>query len=78
MTFFRLGQSKDNFNCGSNQNICCAKDEGVVDPNSVTRQLKKFYSGCKTLEHKARPGRPKSMDSKAVLQAIETISFGEY
>ena len=25
------------------KNICCAKGEGVVDYNSVTRWLKKFY-----------------------------------
>ena len=54
------------------KNICFAKDEGRVVPSTVTRWLKKFCSDCKKLDNKARSDRPKTVDSEAVLQAIET------
>ena len=53
------------------KNICCVKGESTVDHNIVTKSLKKFCSGCKTLDNQAKSGRPKSMDSKTVLKTIE-------
>ena len=55
----------------STKNICCAKDEGAIDHSAVTRWFKKFYLGFKNLNNQTRPGRPKSIDSEVVLQAIE-------
>ena len=52
------------------KNICCEKGEGTVDHSSVTRCFKKFYSAGKKLDYQTRSGRPKIVDSKAVLQAI--------
>ena len=49
----------------------CAKGEGAVDYNLVSRGLKKFYKGCKNLDNQIRSVRPKTWDSLAVLQAIE-------
>ena len=55
------------------KNICCAKGEDAVDHRTITEQwFKKFHSGCKNLKNQARLGRPKTVDFKAVLQAIET------
>ena len=34
--------------------------------------VKKFSSGCKSLNNQAGSGRPKTVDSKAMLKAIET------
>ena len=42
-----------------------------VDHSTVTRRFKKFHSGFKNLYNQARSDRPKNMDSKAMLQAIE-------
>ena len=62
---FRLGHNA----MEATKNICCVKGEGAVDPNIVTRWLKKF---CKNLDNQAKWGRPKTM---TVLQAIETYSM---
>ena len=51
--------------------ICCVKGEDAVDHSTVTRWSKKFSSGCKNLDDQARSSRPKTMDSKTMLQAIE-------
>ena len=51
------------------KNFCCTKDEGAVDYS--TRWFKKFYSGGKNLDDQTRSGRPKIVDSKAVLKARE-------
>ena len=56
------------------ENICCTKDEDTVDHSTVTRQFKKFRSVCKNLDNQGRSGRPKRMDSKAVLLAIDANS----
>ena len=53
------------------KNICCKKDEGTVDHNTITRCFKKFSSDYKNLNNQARSDRAKNMDSKAILQAIE-------
>ena len=53
------------------KNIRCAKGEDAVDHSTVTRWFKKFRSGCKNLDDQARSGRPKTVDSEAVFQAIE-------
>ena len=53
------------------KNICGAKDEGAVDHYTVTRWFKKFHLDCNNLNDQVRSGKPKSMDSKVVLQAIE-------
>ena len=49
------------------ENICCAKDEGSVDHNTINRWLKKFHSGHKNLDNQARSGRPKTMDYEPVI-----------
>ena len=67
-----------NFKLGHNitestKNICCAaKGEGAVDHVTVTRWFKKFCSVCKNLNDQARVDKPKSMDSEAMFQTIET------
>ena len=48
----------------------CAKGESAVDHSTVGRLLKKLWLGCKNLHNQAKSGGPKSVDSKAVLQAI--------
>ena len=53
------------------KNICCVKDEGAVDHNSITRWLKKFRRGCKNFDDQGISNRPKSVDSKALLSAKE-------
>ena len=53
------------------KNICCAKGEGAVDHSTITRWFKKFCSSSKNQDHQAKPGRPNSMDSEAMLQVIE-------
>ena len=53
------------------KNICCVKGEGTVDYNKVTRWFKKFCFGGKNLEDQARSDRIKSVDSDAMLPAIE-------
>ena len=44
------------------------KGKNVVDQ----RWFKKFYSGCKNLDDQASSGKPKTMDSKAMLQLSST------
>ena len=53
------------------KNICCDKREGTVDHSTVTRWFKKYCLGCKNLDNQARLVRPQTMDSKAVLLAVE-------
>ena len=50
------------------KNICCVEGEGAIDHSTVTRWIKKF---CKNINNQARLGRPKTLDLKAVLQAME-------
>ena len=52
------------------KNICCVVDEGAVDHSTVTRWWKEFCLGYKNLHYQAKSGRPKTVDSEAVLQAI--------
>ena len=47
------------------------KSEDAVDDSTVTRWLKKIFSGCKRLNDQARASWPKNVDSKATLQATE-------
>ena len=47
------------------------KGEGAVDHRTVTRWFKKFRSRCKNLDNQTGSGRPKTVDSEAVLRAIE-------
>ena len=56
------------------KNICCAKGEGIVNSSTVTRWFEKFWLGCKNLDNQARSDRPKTVDSKAILQAIDANS----
>ena len=65
---FKLGRNATK----ATKSICCAKDEGVIDHSILTKWFKKFCSGYKNLNKQERSGRPKTMDFKAVLQAIET------
>ena len=53
------------------KNICCAKCDGTVDHNTVTKWFKKFCSDFKNLDDQTRSGRCQNKNSKAVLQAIE-------
>ena len=53
------------------KNISCAKSDGLVDYSTVTRGLKKFHSGYKKLYPLTKSGRPKTVDSEAVLESIE-------
>ena len=53
------------------KNICCAKSESAVDHSTITKCLNRFRSGYKNLDGYVRSGRPKTVDSEAVLQAIE-------
>ena len=41
------------------KNISCAKSEGTIDNNTVTRWFKKFCSGYKNLDDQAWSDRPK-------------------
>ena len=54
--------------------ISCAKGEGTVDHSSVSRWFKKFGSGSSNLDYQANLDRPKTIDFKAVTQAIEAHS----
>ena len=47
-------------------NICCMKDEDVVDFSTTTSWLKKFLSSRKNLNNQARLGGPKTVDFKAM------------
>ena len=53
------------------KNICCVKGEGTVDNSTVTKSFKKFLHGYKYFDDQIRSGRPKTVDSDAVLQAIK-------
>ena len=53
------------------KNICCAKSEGTDDHSSATRRFKKFCSGGKKLNNQAKIDRPKSKNSKTLLNAID-------
>ena len=53
------------------KSIYWLKGEGIVDHSTVTRSFKKFSLGCKKPNDQARSGKPKTIDSKAVLQAVE-------
>ena len=53
------------------QNVCCEEGEGAIDHSTVTRKFKNICSGYKTLDDQAKSGRPKTVESKAMLQAIE-------
>ena len=35
------------------KNICCAKGNGTVDHNTITRWFKKFCLACKNLDNQA-------------------------
>ena len=54
----------------------CAKDVGAVDHSTVTMWKKKFGSSCKNLDYQVKSGKPKIMDSKAVLLAVNTNLAG--
>ena len=53
------------------RNFCYMKGEGPVDYNTVARWLKKFRSSCKNLDDQVRSSGLKTLDSEAVLEAIE-------
>ena len=52
------------------KNICCVKDSGAVDHCTVTRWFKKCCLGCKNLDDLEKFGKPKTLESETVLQAI--------
>ena len=51
------------------KNVCRAKGEDAVDHSTVTRWSKKFCSDCRSLNDKSVSGRPKTVNSEAILQA---------
>ena len=53
------------------KDIFCVKGEDTVNHRRVTRWLKKFCSGYKSLEDQLKSGKPNTVDSEVVLQAIE-------
>ena len=65
---FKLGHNATE----ANKNIYCAKEEDTVDHGTVTKLLKKFCLGCKTLKDQAISGKSKIMVSKAILPARES------
>ena len=67
-----MREFKLSYNAGeANKNICCLKGESELDYSIVTRWLKKFLLCCKDTDDQARSGRPKSVDSDAILKAVE-------
>ena len=67
-----LYEFKVNHNAAeATKNNCCMKDKSAVDHNTVRKWFKKFCIDCKNLNNQARLSRPKTIDSKAMLQAIE-------
>ena len=56
----------------TNKNNCCTKGKGAVVLRIVNRWFMKFHTVCKSLEDQAQWGKPKTIDSQTVLQAIET------
>ena len=69
-----LSEFELNNNAEATENICCAKGEGAVDRSSVTRSFKMFCLGCKNLDNQVRRVRSKTVDSEAVLPAIDSNS----
>ena len=53
------------------KNICWTEREDAVDHSIVTRWFKEFRSGCKNQDDQASSSRSESMNTVAVLQAIE-------
>ena len=53
------------------KNICSAKSEGTVYPNTVTRWINKFSWSYQNLYVQVSLGGPKIEDSKGLLQARE-------
>ena len=61
------------------KNITCTKGEGAVDHSTETRRFKKFSSGCRNLNDKARSGRLWiSSPSSKPLRQIRRAGLGEY
>ena len=56
--------------------MTCAKSECAVEHSAVTRWVEKFCLGCKNLNSQTRSGRPKTMDSKAMLK--DRGKFGKW
>ena len=56
------------------KNICWAESEDAVNHSTVTRWFKIFCSACKNLNDQVRASRPKTVDSEAVLRAMEANS----
>ena len=54
--------------------IFCVKGEGAVDHNTVSRGCKKFRSCSKNLGNQVSSSRPKTVDSKTILQMVNLTS----
>ena len=52
------------------KNICHVKGEGTVDQSTITRSFEKF-SSRKNFDDQDRPGRCETINSEAMLKAIE-------
>ena len=61
----------DNNTEEASKNIWGAKSESTVELSTVMKWFKKFSLGCKNLSYPVKSGRPKSMDSETIFQAIE-------
>ena len=55
--------------------ICCVKDEGAVDPCTITRLFKKYGSGCTDLDNQARSGRSKTVVSEAIVANLVSSTW---
>ena len=64
---FKLGHNA----VEATRNICCAKGEDAINYATITRWFKKFCLRSKKLDDQVRSDRSKTVDSKAMLQAIE-------
>ena len=53
------------------KNVCCAKKERAANHSTVTKWTKKFRLGSKNFYVRTESGGPTSVDSKAVLHAVE-------
>ena len=49
------------------------KDESTVEHSTISKWFKKFCSGYKNIDNQAYLGKPKTLDSEAMLQAIVTL-----
>ena len=57
------------------KDICCVKDNGTVDNNTISRWFEKFCSGGMDFDNQAKLGRSKTVDFETILKALEANSW---